>query len=80
MKAIPITEFKAKCLRLIEEVNRTGEPIEVTKHGKPMVKVSPSGRIADWTPGRGRHTVDFVGDVESSVIPAEQWESDSKWF
>ena len=32
---INATEFKAKCLKLVDEVARTREPIIVTKHGKP---------------------------------------------
>lgn len=38
---INATEFKAKCLKLVDEVARTREPIIVTKHGKPVAKVVP---------------------------------------
>jgi hypothetical protein len=36
--------------------------------------LSPAPPAFDWTPGRARHTVSFVGDVESSVLTAEEWE------
>ncbi len=80
MKSIPITEFKSKCLRLIDEVNRTGEPVEITRRGKPMVRVTPAPIAADWTPGRSADTVTFVGDVESSVISEDEFSLESKWF
>ena len=38
---IPVSEFKAKALRLIEEAHTNGQEYVVTKHGKPMVLVTP---------------------------------------
>jgi prevent-host-death family protein len=39
MKSMPVTEFKAHCLELFNEVAATGEPILVTKRGKPTAMV-----------------------------------------
>lgn len=39
MREIKASEFKAKCLALIDEVAETGEAIVVTKYGKPVVRV-----------------------------------------
>jgi prevent-host-death family protein len=36
MKIMKASEFKAKCLHLMDEVNRTGEEITITKNGKPV--------------------------------------------
>ena len=41
MREIKASEFKAKCLALIDEVAESGEAIIVTKHGKPVVRVEP---------------------------------------
>lgn len=38
-RAIPAGEFKAKCLQILDEVNRSREPITVTKRGKPVARV-----------------------------------------
>lgn len=38
-KMIGAAEFKAHCLRLMEEANRTGETIVITKRGKPFMEV-----------------------------------------
>lgn len=40
-KIVSATEFKAKCLRLIDEVNETGLPIAITRHGKVVAELSP---------------------------------------
>ena len=39
MREIKASEFKAKCLKLIDEVNETGEAIIITKRGKPVARV-----------------------------------------
>ena len=38
---IPASEFKSKCLKLMDQVKETHEEIVVTKYGKPVVKVVP---------------------------------------
>lgn len=40
-RTIAAGEFKNRCLQLIDEVNRHGVPLTVTKRGKPMVRVVP---------------------------------------
>lgn len=39
-KMVGAAEFKAKCLALLDEVQATGEPITVTKRGKPVAMVT----------------------------------------
>ena len=38
---ISVTEFKAKCLALIKQVNRTGKPLTITKRGKWIAELRP---------------------------------------
>jgi prevent-host-death family protein len=40
-RAISATQFKARCLALLDEVAATGETLVVTKHGKPVARVAP---------------------------------------
>ena len=40
-KVIGVTEFKAKCLRILDELERTREPITVTKRGRVVAVVNP---------------------------------------
>ena len=39
MRTIRASEFKAKCLQLIDEVAASGESIEITKRGKPVARL-----------------------------------------
>jgi len=40
-QTIPISRFKATCLRLLDDVNKTGQPLLVTRNGEPIALVSP---------------------------------------
>ncbi|HEU5020523.1 MAG TPA: type II toxin-antitoxin system prevent-host-death family antitoxin [Bryobacteraceae bacterium] len=39
---VSVTEFKANCLALLEDVSAKGDTITVTKRGKPLATVSPA--------------------------------------
>ncbi|HVI09004.1 MAG TPA: type II toxin-antitoxin system Phd/YefM family antitoxin [Candidatus Binatia bacterium] len=54
MKSVPISEFKAKCLGLIEQVDKTRQPLQITRHGRPVAELIPVGPA---------HKRDFVGDM-----------------
>jgi prevent-host-death family protein len=68
-------EFKAKCLKLMDEVNRTGKEITITKRGKAVAKLvsanSPArGSFFGYMKGRAR----ILGDI---VAPTgAEWEAD----
>lgn len=67
-------EFKAKCLKLMEEVARTREPVIVTKRGKPIAKLVP---VEDkprqkWF-GYMAGTVTIHGDIVAPVTDDEEW-------
>ena len=47
---IPAGEFKAKCLKLMEQVARTREAIVITKRGRPVAKLVPPDDIAKSEP------------------------------
>ncbi len=40
-RAIPATEFKQRCLALLDQVAETKSPLIVTKHGRPVARVVP---------------------------------------
>ncbi len=44
MDKINVSEFKATCLRLLEQVRKSGEPIEILKNGEPLAIVYPAGQ------------------------------------
>jgi len=41
MKTLKASEFKARCLKLMDKVQETGEEIVITKNGKPVSKLVP---------------------------------------
>jgi len=51
MKQVAISEFKAKCLSLLEQVQKTKQPIRVTRFGKPSAEIVPASPEA--RPGTG---------------------------
>jgi len=57
-----VSEFKAKVLGLVEEAQATGREYVVTKHGKPMVLVSPirSGPTSAFGAWGGAEVEDIV--------------------
>ena len=74
MKSIAITEFKAHCLALLEDIARTGEPLLVTKRGKAIVRVLPSVDAGSLYPQDSlAGTVTILGDVVEPVLPAGAW-------
>ncbi|MGC1459855.1 MAG: type II toxin-antitoxin system Phd/YefM family antitoxin [Steroidobacteraceae bacterium] len=40
-KVVTATHFKAHCLRLLEDVRRSRQPLLVTRHGKPVAEIGP---------------------------------------
>jgi len=75
MADIPISEFKAKCLGLIEQVHKTRQPLRITRHGRPVAEVIPAG------PDRKRKfvgdmigTAKIVGDIVAPVIDLDEFE------
>ncbi len=76
MHDISISEFKAKCLGLIEEVQKTRQPLRVTRHGRPMVEVIPAGpdRKRKFL-GDMKGTVEILGDIVSPVIDLDDFEA-----
>lgn len=59
-----VAKFKAECLKEIEQVQLTGEPLIVTKRGKPIVKIIPINEPNQETYfGCMKDTLTIVGDI-----------------
>lgn len=41
-KIVGAAEFKARCLKLIDEMARDGEPVTITKRGRPVAVLEPA--------------------------------------
>ena len=75
MKQMPAGKFKAQCLRVMEQVRTTREPVVITKRGKPVAKLVPADKNPDDIFGCLKDVFKIVGDIESPVVPLEDWEA-----
>jgi prevent-host-death family protein len=75
-KAIGAGEFKAKCLAILDEVQRARREILITKRGKPVAKLVPVHDRAESFIGSMRGTMEIVGDIISPID--EEWDADEK--
>lgn len=79
MKTIQATEFKAKCLALLDKVAATGEGVTILKRGKPVAQlVAVSPREKGYPQESLRGTVEILGDLLSPVLPVSAWEAEAK--
>jgi len=68
MKRVSAAEFKAKCLKVMDEVAETGEPVIVTKHGKPVVRVVAEATTAPKPlVGRLKGSITHESDIISPI-------------
>jgi prevent-host-death family protein len=76
MQEIAISEFKAKCLALLEQVRATKRPIRVTRFGKPVAEIVPSTSVEDrdaWI-GSMKNSMRITGDIISPATDEDEWE------
>lgn len=77
MEEIAISEFKAKCLALLDRVHKTKKPIRITRFGRPVAEVVPPSPVAesgDWL-GAMAKTIEILGDIVSPIIEETDWEA-----
>jgi prevent-host-death family protein len=70
MEEVAISEFKAKCLALLERVRHTKKPLRITRFGKPVAEIvppTPETGPKDWR-GAMKNTMDILGAIVSPVI------------
>ena len=69
---IGASRFKAECLGLLAEVAETGQELVVTKHGRPVARVTP---VEDAPSLRG--SVKFLVSDEELIAPlGEVWNAE----
>ena len=79
MDEIAISEFKAKCLALLERVRKTKKPLRVTRFGKPVAEVvppSPEAGAQEWI-GSMKGSMQILGDITSPIIDEQDIEAAS---
>ena len=74
---IAAAEFKANCLRLMDEVAQQRRPIIITKRGKPVAKLVPVETEAIGLFGRMAGSVKICGDIINPIEDAG-WTGDEE--
>ena len=75
-ETISISKFKATCLRLLDNVKKTGKSILVTRKGEPVALVippPPPPKPERWL-GCMKDKIKITGDVISPVLDEKEWE------
>ena len=72
-RTIKASEFKAKCLKLMDEVAETGEEIVITKNGRPVTRlVAYKAKKNKWF-GADEGIIEITGDIVSPIDV--EWEA-----
>jgi len=68
-RVVNVTEFKAKCLALLDDIGQHGGSLTITKRGRPLATVRPAHKPA-WKSPEGT----WVGKVR---IPDDLLDADT---
>jgi prevent-host-death family protein len=72
---IAASEFKARCLAILDRVHDTGEPVTITKRGRIVATLQPAGDPNDKPWLRLRGTIrKYREPFKPAVTPAE-WDA-----
>lgn len=66
--------FKAKCLKVMDDVSKFHQEIVITKHGRPVAKIVPYEQKNTGFFGMLHGSVNIKGDIVKST--GEKWEAD----
>jgi prevent-host-death family protein len=68
MKRILIGTFQSQCYSTVKHVHTTGEPVIITKHGKPLVKIVPIESTPADIFGFMAGEFQVIGDIEAPLF------------
>lgn len=67
VRVVKASEFKAKCLKLMDEVAATGEPVVITKNGEPIAQLHPLAKRPKSLWGAHKGLIEIKGDIISPI-------------
>ena len=74
-RTIKASEFKARCLKLMNEVAETGAEYVITKNGRPVSRLVPCRRKPKSLFGIDRGRLEILGDVDEPLDV--EWEAET---
>ena len=72
MEEMDVSEFQTTCLAALARVGKTGQPILVTRFGKPVAQVNPPPKQALLGVLRDQGTI--LGDLIEPASSPDDWE------
>ena len=73
-RVVSATEFKAKCLALLDEIEQRGGSITITRRGQPVAVLEPAKREVWKSPANSwAKKAKIVGDIVN-VDTSDLWE------
>ena len=76
METIDASDFKARCLAILDCVQATGERVVILKRGRPVAELLPASRShAEYPQFELKGTVIETGDIVEPAVSEEYWES-----
>ena len=84
-RTIKASEFKTKCLKLMDEVAESGEEIVITKNGKPVAKLTPYKPVSEQVPyqdrpkspfGLNKGRYEIIGDLDDAFLDVD-WNAET---
>jgi prevent-host-death family protein len=75
MRQISATQFKARCLALMDEVAAGGEVLQITKHGKAVAELRPVTKPRASSPFGVASGGAILRDLISPVLDPSEWEA-----
>lgn len=78
MKTLPATEFKTRCLALLDEVADTGEEILILKRGRAVARLVPVAAHVDSPQSTLIGTMSAMDDLTEPPRPLGAWEAEDR--
>lgn len=75
MKKIAAGEFKSRCLRIMDVVQSTREPVLITKKGRAVARLMPAEEPSDDFLGKLAGTMKIAGDITAPIEDTKSWDA-----
>ncbi len=76
MEIMTASDFKARCLAILDRVQQTGERIVISKRGLPVAELGPVTKANEKYPQFDlKNSVTVLDDIVGPAVPEHLWES-----
>ena len=76
MEIVTASDFKARCLAILDRVQQTGERIVISKRGLPVAELGPATKANQKYPQFDlKNSATVLDDIVGPAVPEHLWES-----